>query len=314
MKDCHYDLLTYIFINRDNLERVKEDCNKIFKSGIDGGIFNLFYMSIEEMQEELSIQTEKINIIENLKTVKNLIKQEALIPENIDYIIGIEGLDYLKKIEDIDILYDLGVKSVNPVWNNHNQFGTGVRPCKIINKEKGLTQLGKKLINKLIKTGIAIDVSHSDEETFWDIIEICKIHKNLKPKIFASHSNCKTICNVPRNLSNEQIKAIKEFNGIIGIVEIKNFCSKNYNVNIKQKYIQNINYIKHILGNVNNIALATDDMSYYKIDSEYYKNMNVFKQTEADKEITELLKINNYTEVEIEQIKNKNFEKFFNIK
>ena len=88
----------------------------------------------------------------------------------------------------------------------------------------------------------------------------------------------------------------------------------NYNVNIKQKYIQNINYIKHILGNVNNIALATDDMSYYKIDSEYYKNMNVFKQTEADKEITELLKINNYTEVEIEQIKNKNFEKFFNIK
>lgn len=314
MKDCHYDLLTYIFMNRDNLERVKEDCNKIFKSGIDGGIFNLFYMSIEEMQEELSIQTEKINIIENLKTVKNLIKQEALIPENIDYIIGIEGLDYLKKIEDIDILYDLGVKSVNPVWNNHNQFGTGVRPCKIINKEKGLTQLGKKLINKLIKTGIAIDVSHSDEETFWDIIEICKIHKNLKPKIFASHSNCKTICNVPRNLSNEQIKAIKEFNGIIGIVEIKNFCSKNYNVNIKQKYIQNINYIKHILGNVNNIALATDDMSYYKIDSEYYKNMNVFKQTEADKEITELLKINNYTEVEIEQIKNKNFEKFFNIK
>ena len=314
MKDCHYDLLTYIFMNRDNLERVKEDCNKIFKSGIDGGIFNLFYMSIEEMQEELSIQTEKINIIENLKTVKNLIKQEALIPENIDYIIGIEGLDYLKKIEDIDILYNLGVKSVNPVWNNHNQFGTGVRPCKIINKEKGLTQLGKKLINKLIKTGIAIDVSHSDEETFWDIIEICKIHKNLKPKIFASHSNCKTICNVPRNLSNEQIKAIKEFNGIIGIVEIKNFCSKNYNVNIKQKYIQNINYIKHILGNVNNIALATDDMSYYKIDSEYYKNMNVFKQTEADKEITELLKINNYTEVEIEQIKNKNFEKFFNIK
>lgn len=314
MKDCHYDLLTYIFMNRENLENVKKHCIDIFKNGITGGIFNLFYMSTREMQEELSIQPEEINIIENLKTVKQLIEQEKLIPENVDYIIGIEGLDYLEKIEDIDVLYSLGVKSVNPVWNNHNKFGTGVRPCNVINKEKGLTSLGKELILKLIKTGIAVDVSHSDEKTFWDIIQICKANEKLKPKVLASHSNCKTICNVPRNLSDEQIKAIKELDGIIGIVGVKDFCTKNDNVNIKQKYIQNITHIKQILGNVNNIAIATDDMSYYTIEPEYYQKANVFKQNRIDKEITKLLKQNKYTKNEIEQIKYKNFEKFFNIR
>ena len=89
MKDCHYDLLTYIFMNRENLENVKKHCIDIFKNGITGGIFNLFYMSTREMQEELSIQPEEINIIENLKTVKQLIEKEKLIPENVDYIIDV---------------------------------------------------------------------------------------------------------------------------------------------------------------------------------------------------------------------------------
>ena len=45
MYDFHYDLLTYIYMNRDNLTEVKEHCKKIFSDNISGGIFNLFYMS-----------------------------------------------------------------------------------------------------------------------------------------------------------------------------------------------------------------------------------------------------------------------------
>lgn len=212
MYDYHYDLLTYILMNKDNLREVKKHCSNIFKGGIDGGIFNLFYMSPEEMKEELSIKYEEIDIVKNLETVKKSMQKEQLIPENINYIIGIEGLDYLKKIEDIDVLYELGVREIAPVWNNHNKFGTGVRPCKIINKQKGLTPQGKELVHKLIEIGIIIDVSHSDEETFWDIIQECKKHKNQIPKIIASHSNCKAIYNVQRNLDDKQIKAIAEFN------------------------------------------------------------------------------------------------------
>jgi len=218
MFDCHYDLLTFIYMYKNDIAEVKNHCNRIFNNGIEGGIFNLFYMSPEEMYEELGVKQEDIDIINNLKDVKEIINRNNLIPDYIDYKIGIEGLDYLRSIDDIDVLYELGVRSINPVWNNHNKFGTGIRPIKVLNRKKGLTKLGEELITKLITTGIVIDLSHTDEETFWDIINICKEHKNLYPKVLASHSNCKSICDVPRNLSDKQIIEIAKLGGIIGIV------------------------------------------------------------------------------------------------
>ena len=127
MFDLHYDLLTYIYINRNNIDKVKKHCNRMFHNNITGGIFNLFYMAEDEMKNELAIKLEEIDVIENLKTVKSIIDKNNLIPPNISYIFGIEGLDYLRNIEDIDILNEMGVKSVNPVWSNENKFGGGVR-------------------------------------------------------------------------------------------------------------------------------------------------------------------------------------------
>ncbi len=311
MYDCHYDLFTYIYSNRNNIGEVKKYCNKIFKNNIKGGIFNLFYMSEKEMHDELGIEANQINIIQNLKEVNELIKENKLIPTGIEYIIGIEGLDYLENLEDIDTLHKLGVRSVNPVWNNHNKFATGVRPIKILNKKKGLTELGRKLIKKLIERRIAIDLSHSDEETFWDIIEECKKFKRLNPRILASHSNCKAICNVPRNLTDKQITAIAELNGLIGVVGVKQFCSDNKNSEFKNEYIKHINHIKQLLGKIDNIVISTDDMSYYKIDIEYYRTMNVFNQKVINREITKLLKENDYNDYEINKIKRGNFERYF---
>ena len=306
MYDYHYDLLTYIYMNRSNLRKVKAHCNVIFNGGIQGGIFNLFYMSKQEMKDELDINPDEIDVIKNLKEVKQIIEAEKLIPENIKYVIGIEGLDYLNKIEDVDILYELGVRSVNPVWNNHNKFGTGVRPITKINKKNGLTSLGKELIHKLIETGIAIDVSHSDEATFWDIINECIKYKELKPIIHASHSNCKAIHNAPRNLKDEQIRAIAELNGTIGIVSVKAFCGTE---NYEQMYIEHIKHVKMLLGSVDNITLATDDMTFYKIEPEIYQNLNIFKQEQADRKITQLLKEYNFSEDEVNKIKCYNFLK-----
>jgi len=310
MYDCHYDLLTYIYMNKNNLEEVKMHCKNIFNNNIKGGIFNLFYMSEEEMFEELEIGKSEINVIENLKDVKKLIEENKIIPSNIEYKTGIEGLDYLEDIENIDILYELGVRSVNIVWNNHNKFGTGVRPYKILNKSKGLTELGKELIYKLIKTNIAIDLSHSDEETFWGIINECRKYKDLKPKVLASHSNCRAICDVPRNLTDEQIRAIGEFNGIIGVVSIKGFCSKEID-NYEEKYIDHIMHIENILGGVQNIAVATDDMGYYKVDREYYKTINIFKQDKVREKIEKLLRKHNFTNYEIKRIIEQNFIEFW---
>jgi len=205
-------------MSRNNIQKIKEYCSKIFrKDNITGGIFNFCYLSPEEMEQALNIKKEAINVIENLKLVNCLIQKHNIISQDTNYIIGIEGLDYLNEIEDIDELYKLGMRSTNIVWNNRNKFGGGAKS----DEKDGLTNLGEELVEKLVKTNIAIDLSHTNEKTFWGIIEQCKRlrKQGYIPIIHASHSNSKTICDVPRNLSDEQIKAIaEEFDGTIGIV------------------------------------------------------------------------------------------------
>ena len=304
MFDCHYDLLTHILIKQNDINYIKNYCKRVYtKENIIGGIFNLFYMTEKEMKEEIGIA--KINVIEDLKFTKKIIEENKLISDNIQYIFGIEGLDCLEKIEDLDILYELGLRSTNPVWNNPNKFGGGIKA----NKEYGLTILGEKLIKKLVRKQIAIDLSHANKKTFYDIIDICKKMKDdgYNPIVFASHSNCKAICDVTRNLEDNQILEIKKLGGIIGIVSIKPFCSKEKNSDYEEEYIKHINYLKELLGGVNNIAVATDDMRYYN-NTEEYQNMNIYKHEEIASKLRNTLSKNGYSNEEINKILYKNFK------
>lgn len=343
MFDCHEDLLTYIYLNKDKLVNLKKQLSKIYnEDNVKGGIFNLFYMSEYEMENELGIIGNEIDVISNLKLVNNLISTYNLIPQDIKYIYGIEGLDYLKSIEDLEILYDLGLRSVNPVWNNMNKFGNGVKSVS----EEGLTDLGEKLIYKLIEVGIAIDVSHANENTFYDIINICnKVKDELKgkerekinnindnensndsnshiddikykqPIIFASHSNCRSICNVPRNLTDEQIKHIVNLNGIIGLVLYKSFCissnkifqSKIFNYLYERKYIENILHIRNLIGNIDNISVSTDTDMFFNIDRKRNVTKNIYKLEAVHTKLRKLLIKHNFSEEEIEKIFEKNF-------
>lgn len=310
MFDLHYDLLTYIYMNKNNLKEVKKHFKKIFTNNITGGIFNLFYMSPEEMQDELEIKEEEIDIIQNLKEVNRLIYENNLISKNIKYIYGIEGLDYLKRLDDLEEIYNLGVRSVNIVWNNSNKFGGGAKG----DKAQGLTDLGSELVKKLVNKKIAIDLSHANEKTFYDIIELCNElkSKGKSPIVFASHSNSKKICNHPRNLSDDQIIKIKELDGTIGIVAVKPFCieEKKFdkaNGKYQKAYVEHIKHVADLIG-IDNISVSTDDMTYYKTNKRYYKHFNVFKQESIRKELEKLLLHSGFNIKETEKILHKNFE------
>lgn len=271
MFDCHCDLLTYIYTNRNNIEKIKNVCNTIYnRENINGAIFNLFFMSKQEMKAELDIEENEINVIQMLKTVNSIIQNNKIISRDIKYIYGIEGLDYLEKISDIDILYNFGVCSVNIVWNNKNKFGGGTRT----EESFGLTNLGEELVEKLVNKNIAIDLSHTNKKTFYDIIEKVKQlkKKGKSIKIFASHSNLKYIHNVKRNLTDEQVIKIKELGGIIGIVEYKGFVCGD-NKNYEEYFLKHINYLKNLLDGVENIAISTDDEIYY---NKILENANIF--------------------------------------
>lgn len=312
MFDCHYDLLTYIYTKRNDIPYLKDYCRMIYRTdNVTGGILNLFFMTKEEMKEELNISKEELNIIPMLKCVKNILDKHDLIPNNSKIIYGIEGLDYLNSLDDIDILYDLGVRSIAIVWNNKNKFGSGNR------SSQGLTPIGRKLVKKLVDKNIAIDLSHANENTFWDIINLCN---NLKengqcPIIFASHSNCNSVYSDSRNLTDEQIKAIASLDGVIGIVAIKRFCDyldiqnlSNINKDFSKKYLEHILHVKSLLGGIQNICVSSDDMSYYEIEPSYYKNANVFDLQNISASIKNLLYSADFNQSDIKKILHLNFE------
>ena len=85
-------------------------------------------------------------------------------------------------------------------WNEDNLLGTGALTKNTV----GLTELGKEYVKRLEQKNIIIDISHSSEQTFWDTI------KNTTGTIVATHSNCYSICNHPRNLT-EMAESDEEF-------------------------------------------------------------------------------------------------------
>ena len=77
---------------------------------------------------------------------------------------------------------------------------------------RGLNEFGKDVIREMNRVGMMIDVSHVSDKTFWDIV-----NTSNKP-VIATHSGCRAIANVPRNLTDEMIKALARTGGVVNVI------------------------------------------------------------------------------------------------
>jgi len=99
-----------------------------------------------------------------------------------------------------------GIRLVTLVWNKDNRL------CGSCNDSgSGLTEDGRRFAEACWELGAAVDLSHASEKTFWDVIGIAK-----RP-VICSHSNAKSLCGHPRNLTDEQIRAVIHNDGCVGI-------------------------------------------------------------------------------------------------
>ena len=129
-------------------------------------------------------------------------------------ILSIEGGEACNgSIEVLDMFWRLGVRAMTLTWNYENEIG--VPACLNARAHEGLTSFGRKCVQAMNQRRIAIDVSHLNIGGFWDALE-----HSTQP-IFASHSNARAICDHTRNLQDDQIRAIIETGGYIGL----NFCN-----------------------------------------------------------------------------------------
>ncbi len=138
--------------------------------------------------------------------------QKSLESGRVAALLSIEdGILLQGEIAVLRMLYRLGIRSICLTWNHRNEIADGVFET---DSGGGLTRFGRQTVQEMNRLGMIIDVSHLSEEGFRDVLEC-----SGQP-VIASHSNAKSICDHPRNLTDEQIKAIAQRGGVIGI----NFC------------------------------------------------------------------------------------------
>lgn len=162
-------------------------------------------------------------------------------PPNLTPLFVVEGGAVIEN--DTDRLYSLkndGIKFLTLTWNGENNIAGGTK------SEKGLTPFGKSVIEKMNCLKIGCDLSHLNEKSFFSAIEYAKFP-------LATHSNCRKICNHPRNLTDRQIKLVCEKGGIIGLCFYPEFLGED----VFEKLYENIVHISS-LGFENNIAIGSD--------------------------------------------------------
>ena len=164
------------------------------------------------LDSEVEANSEQVVIArtasEILKAKENGKLALLLVVENSD---GVEG-----SVNVLRMLYKLGVRSIGLTHNISSWAADGNAET---GSGGGLTSFGVELIEEMNALGMLVDVSHISEPGFWDVMDVAQ-----RP-VIASHSNCKGVCDHPRNLSDKQIQALAENGGSMGITFVPSFVS-----------------------------------------------------------------------------------------
>ena len=143
-----------------------------------------------------------------LAVVRTAAEAEAARAEGKLYaFLAIEGMEGLEGPEELDRLASLGLRLGMLTWNEENRFAAGAAQ----DPAKGLTDLGRETVRRMERLGIAVDVSHLNDGGFWEVLKLAQ------GPVVASHSNCRALCDVPRNLTDEQLRAIRDSGGVVGL-------------------------------------------------------------------------------------------------
>jgi membrane dipeptidase len=126
-------------------------------------------------------------------------------------LMGLEGgyaID--EKLERVEHYYKLGVRYMSPAWSVSLSWAGSSGDAE--GQSRGLNDFGRQVVREMNRLGIMVDVSHVSDKTFWDVVET-----STKP-VIATHSNARAIANVPRNLTDEQIRALARTGGVVCVV------------------------------------------------------------------------------------------------
>lgn len=154
---------------------------------------------------------------------------------------GAEAID--PDFHTLDILYRAGLRSLGPVWSRPTLYGHGV-PFRFPSDGDigpGLTDLGKQLVRRCNALKIMLDLSHLNEAGFWDIAKISDA------PLVATHSNAHKLCHSSRNLTDKQLAAIAESDGMVGVNFAVAFLRSDGQKNIETSLDLVLEHVDHLI-------------------------------------------------------------------
>ena len=162
-------------------------------------------------------------------------------------LLSIEGAEPLTgDLGILRIFYSLGVRMLSFTWNWRTPFADGLYAKRA---ESKLTDLGVEALLEMERLGIIYDVSHLSDSCFWDVADV-----KTGPFI-ASHSNCRDVCDNPRNLTDDMIKALADHGGVMGMNFAAAFVDKERAT--VEKVVDHIDHIVELVGS-DHVGLGSD--------------------------------------------------------
>ena len=262
--DCHCDTLTELYNKNASLYENEQHFDIKRQIALGGGLqFCAIYVPTEVFryqgglrytlclldkynQEIKKLHENGIDVLQvrTAEDAGNVLKHKAATLLAIEEGGAIDG-----SLEALRCLYELGVRAMTLTWSNRNDIADG------INEEatgSGLTLFGKQVVAEMNLLGMLVDVSHISTAGFWSVIET-----STKP-IIATHSNAKSLCPHPRNLNDEQIKALAQNGGLAGITFAGQFLEEDWRNACIESVYKHIDYMLNLIGNDDHIGFGSD--------------------------------------------------------
>jgi len=154
------------------------------------------------------------------------------------------------EVDRLDILYGLGIRSSGIAYSEANTLGSGLRETR----DGGLTEFGRQAVRRMNKLGIAIDISHSGDQTSLDTIATSE-----KP-IFITHAGARALWNTKRMKPDEVLKAMAEKGGVIGIEAAPHTTlTKKHPKHSIESYMEHFEYCADLVG-IDHVAFGPDTL------------------------------------------------------
>ena len=147
---------------------------------------------------------------EDLMAVRDYAGLEAAISGGkIAGVLAVEGGHILEgSLGVLRVLHQMGIRSLTLTWNGRNELADGVGES---DTGGGLTGFGREVVREMERLGMLVDVAHLAPAGFWDVLRLAR------DPVIASHANSRAVCDHPRNLTDEQVRAIAATGGVIGV-------------------------------------------------------------------------------------------------